>query len=415
MSGRHELSGRTPIPGRISAADPREALPGSPRRISERPADPWRDVLLALALDLPVESGPAEVSERFLDGLSTLLPHLALGACVVTDAGERPTVSVRLPPGSSDAMQRDPSRLFPMLRDERILSLDDVSTLHVGSSADLSPLDLQITERASIVFSRSLSRSRAFRHTQASARSFEQLQAHMIQAEKLASLGQIVAGVVHELNNPLTSIIAYADYLAKKARGRLPNGEAEDDLERLRRIEDAAGRILRFSRDLVAYARPSTEVPGPVELKEVVNKALVFCEHEFSGIEVDVQVPSGLPAVLGVVGSLTQVFVNLFTNAAHSMSERGGRLTLTARAEPETRSVMLFIEDEGAGIDEEHLQLIFEPFFTTKSEGRGTGLGLSIVKSIVNALGATIEVTSSPDRGTTFTLTLPMAASGGSA
>jgi signal transduction histidine kinase len=382
------------------------------RRGSERPlADPWRDVLLALALDAPLEAGPAEVAERFLDGLAALLPHLALGACIITEPGERPLVSVRLPPGSSDAMQRDPTRLFPILREERVLPLDDTSTFHVAGNDVLPPLDLQIAERAALVLARSLARARAYRRAKGSTRNLERLQAHMIQAEKLASLGQIVAGVVHELNNPLTSIIAYAEYLTRKAQGRLPQPDAEDDIERLRRIQEAAGRILRFSRDLVAYARPSNEIPGPVSLSEVVDKALVFCEHEFAGIAVERDLPPGLPAIRGVAGSLTQVFVNLFTNAAHAMSG-GGRLKLCAELDLLTRAVLLSVEDSGRGIEPEHLPLVFEPFFTTKSEGRGTGLGLSIVRGILDALGGTIAVDSVPGQGTTFTLTLPLAATG---
>jgi two-component system, NtrC family, sensor kinase len=407
-------SDHTQPPGPVKASETREltSAPPPPRRTSERPAvEPWRDLLLALSLDLPLEAGPLEVTDRFLDGLCPLLPHLALGACVVTEPGERPTVSVRLPPGASDAMQRDPTRLFPMLRDERVLPLDEASTFHVGSQGDLAPLDLQIAERAAQVFQRSLARSRSFRQTHESARSLERLQAHMIQAEKLASLGQIVAGVVHELNNPLTSIIAYSEYLSRKARARLPDGEAADALERLRRIEEAAGRILRFSRDLVAYARPSNEIPGPVALSEVVDKALVFCEHEFVGITVERDLPH-LPAIRAVAGALTQVFVNLFTNAAHSMSRSGGCLRLSAHVDPAVHAVMFAIEDEGSGIEPEHLPLIFEPFFTTKSEGRGSGLGLSIVRGIVDALGGTIGVQSVLNEGTTFTLTLPIAATG---
>lgn len=419
MTHRQDLTDMTPTPAKAAVSETREigasspSAPPPPRRTSERPiADPWRDVLLALALELPLESGATELCERFLDGLAVMLPHLAIGASLVLEAGERPSVMVRIPPGYSGAMQRDPSRLFPMLRDERILAVDDASTFHVASSSDLSPHDLAIAERATMVLSRSLARSRTYRRAHASARSLERLQAHMIQAEKLASLGQIVAGVVHELNNPLTSIIAYAEYLSRKARARLPDGDAVDEVERLRRIEEAAGRILRFSRDLVAYARPSNEVPGPVHLKDVVEKALVFCEHEFAGIQIELDWPPELPAILGVGGSLTQVFVNLFTNAAHSMAERGGRLRLAAEVDLHARAIRFDVEDEGAGIAAESLPLIFEPFFTTKSEGRGSGLGLSIVKGILDSLGATIRVSSVKGEGTSFTMMLPIAATG---
>jgi signal transduction histidine kinase len=149
-----------------------------------------------------------------------------------------------------------------------------------------------------------------------------------------------------------------------------------------------------------------------VQLNEVVEKAIVFCEHELVGIEVELRVPAHLPAILAVAGSLTQVFVNLFTNAAHSMAERGGVLTLTAEVDIEARAVIFEIEDQGTGIEAESLPLIFEPFFTTKSEGRGTGLGLSIVKGILDSLGATIRAASTLGEGTTFTLTLPIAATG---
>ncbi len=404
----------TPLPPAGNDSDAREITGAAGSRLgSERPlADPWRDVLLALALDLPLEAGPSEVVERFLDGLAALLPHLALGACVIPEPGERPLVSVRLPPGASDAMQRDPTRLFPLLREERVVPLDDASTFHVGANEVLAPLDWQITERAALVLRRSFARAQGFRRIRGSARNLERLQAHVIQSEKLASLGQIVAGVVHELNNPLTSIIAYAEYLTRKAQGRLPRADAEDDLERLRRIQEAAGRILRFSRDLVAYARPSNEIPGPVSLSDVIDKALVFCEHEFSGIAVERELPAMLPAIRGVAGSLTQVFVNLFTNAAHAMAGGGGRLVLRGEIDLGARAVVLEVADSGRGIEPENLPLVFEPFFTTKSEGRGTGLGLSIVRGILDALGGTIEVDSVLGEGTVFSLTLPIAATG---
>jgi two-component system NtrC family sensor kinase len=403
----------TPTPAPAASSETREIAPSGPkaRRGSEQPGtDPWRDVLLALSLELPLDANPRELADRFLDGLVVLLPHLALGACVVTEPGEPPTLCVRLPPGASDAMERDPTRLFPLLREERILPLDEASTFHVATNGPLAPLDLQITERSTQVLGKALARARAFRASERSSRSLERLQARMIQAEKLASLGQIVAGIVHELNNPLTSILAYADYLARKRRAQAMNSEAEDDLERLRRIEEAASRILKFSRDLVAYSRPSAEVPGPVSLGEVIGKALGFCEHEFKSIGVEHEIPEELPPIRGVSGSLIQVFVNLFTNAAHAMNA-GGRLRIRARVEPNARAVQVDVEDEGLGIEPENVPLIFEPFFTTKTEGRGTGLGLSIVRGIVDTHGGTIAVRSAAGRGTVFTLTLPLAGS----
>lgn len=397
---------------RVAGGSDLGAPPGS-RRPSEPPlADTWRDTLLKLSLELPIDAGVQELTERFLDGLYELLPHLALGACVVAEPGERPIVSVRLPPGTSDALQRDPSRLFPLLAAERIFSIDASSTFHIGSGRGFSPLDLQLAERAAGILESAMGKTNAFRQALHSSRALERLQARMVQAEKLASLGQIAAGVVHELNNPLTSILAYAESLVNKTRKRLPGADAEDDLERLRRIEEAAGRILKFSRDLVAYARPSAEVPAPLRLGDVVDKALAFCEHEFRNVSIVREIPSALPAVRGVAGALTQVFVNLFTNAAHAMYETGGELRLVAEHDAEAGAVLFDVIDNGSGIDPQDLPRIFEPFFTTKTDGRGTGLGLSIVHGILDTHGGTIAARSTLGEGTVFTLTLPISGTG---
>src|SRR5262249_37510673 len=161
-----------------------------------------------------------------------------------------------------------------------------------------------------------LRHARAYERSRANNAEVGVLQAQVIQSEKLASLGQIAAGVVHELNNPLTSIVAYSDYLRKKGER---NGADVADLERLTRINEAAERILRFSRDLIAYSRPSTEVPAPVAIHDVIDRALVFCEHVLERTGVMVERTFGdVKLVRGVAGQLTQVFVNLFTNACQA-------------------------------------------------------------------------------------------------
>ncbi len=167
----------------------------------------------------------------------------------------------------------------------------------------------------------------------------------------------------------------------------------------------------KFSRDLVAYARPADDVPGPVVLHEVIDKALVFCEHEFAQSEVRVQreLAESLPLVRGIGGQLTQVFVNLFTNAAHAMSTCGGCLSVRTSVGDGPEWVLVEVKDDGAGIEAQNMAQIWEPFFTTKTEGRGTGLGLAIVREIVTAHGGSLTVTSLPERGSVFSLTLPVA------
>jgi PAS domain S-box-containing protein len=232
-----------------------------------------------------------------------------------------------------------------------------------------------------------------------------ELEEQIIHAEKLATLGQLAAGVVHELNNPLTSISVYADYLLKKATQQ--QSASEPDLEKLRRIVQSAERILKFTRDLVTYARPSTERPLPLNVHDVLDQALSFCEHliEETGAEVEKKYDSTLPPVYGVKGQLVQVFVNLITNACHAMPLGAGRLTLATTPGGDGKLSARVI-DNGKGITEENLQRIFEPFFTTKGEGKGTGLGLSIVKNIVEQHRGAIWVQSEVAYGTTFEVVL---------
>src|SRR5262249_26198537 len=141
----------------------------------------------------------------------------------------------------------------------------------------------------------------------AKGRESHELREQIIRSAKLASLGQMAAGVVHELNNPLTSIARYTYYLRANAK---PEKSAPNDIERLRRIGEPAGRILRFSRDLMAYAKPSIEPPAAVPIHQVIAQALVFCEHILGrvAIRVERKYAHDLSPVLGVRDQLTQVF-----------------------------------------------------------------------------------------------------------
>ncbi len=364
------------------------------------------DKLLELALEAPLNDGVPAVTRFLADELATLFPHLALGLCVV-DVGICRCIERRTPPEAEVQPAADPARLFPQWPSERIVALDDGgSTLHfAGEQAELNDSSIPLVVRT-VAHVVSLSR----RPQQTDSDERNSLRAQVIQAEKLASLGQIAAGVVHELNNPLTSIIAYGDFLRKRALVRQTAGlDVEDDIERLDRIAEAAERILRFSRDLVAYARPSSDIPGRVALAQVVDKALVFCEHELESHDIllDRHLDETLPDVRGVSGQLVQVFVNLITNAAHAAAVGGRHVSITTALEG--RWVVAALTDDGRGIEEEDLDRIFEPFFTTKPVGTGTGLGLSIVRDIITRHGGALSVESRSGRGTTFLVRLPIA------
>jgi PAS domain S-box-containing protein len=234
------------------------------------------------------------------------------------------------------------------------------------------------------------------------------LERQVIQAEKLATLGQLAAGVVHELNNPLTSVIVYADYLLKKVERAQPLEHA--DADKLRRILEGAERILNFSRDLVQYAKPASEQVDVLSLNDVVRQSLSFCEHVLKkgAVRLVTELTPELPHVYGVRGQLQQVVINLITNAVQALV--GGEGTVWVRTRAGDERIEVQIADDGVGIKRIDRERIFEPFFTTKTDGRGTGLGLSIVRNIVERHHGTITVESTPGEGTTFTITLPTTA-----
>lgn len=233
----------------------------------------------------------------------------------------------------------------------------------------------------------------------------EALQQQVIRAERLATLGELAAGVVHELNNPLTSVTVYADYLVRKLEAQ---GADANDVEKLRRIGASAQRILRFTRDLVQYARPSGRDLEPVDLSGVVRQSVSICEHlvERGGISLTVEVDPELPVIQAVAGQLEQVLINLITNAVHAV-ENGGQVVVRARPH-DASHVLIEVADSGPGVPEGERDKIFEPFFTTKPDGKGTGLGLSIVRNIIEQHRGEISVTRSDLAGAAFRIVLPI-------
>jgi C4-dicarboxylate-specific signal transduction histidine kinase len=351
------------------------------------------------------------VAARVLDALAILMPARAIGVCLVLSGSEEPFVEMRLP-GGVERPRRDPTRLFPELDDERVIPLQGLegSTLHVasvdGPMLD-GALESGIAARAAALLASAARTSMILASAEPASTEVTELRSQLIQAEKLATLGQVVAGVVHELANPVTSIAACADFLLKRGRA---SGARPDDLEYLVRIGQAAERVHTFCRDLVIYARPATERPSPVAIQDVIRQAVAFCEHELGRHDVDISLApaDGTPPVMGQSGPLTQVFVNLFTNAAHAMSDHGGHLMVSTRPTDDGANVAVFVTDTGVGIPADIVPKIFEPFFTTKEKGRGTGLGLSIAREIIRSHHGTVEVQSTPGEGTTFIVSLPV-------
>jgi two-component system NtrC family sensor kinase len=221
--------------------------------------------------------------------------------------------------------------------------------------------------------------------------------------QRLAGFGRLAAGIVHELKNPLVAVVSYADSLLVKYRH---GGLDPADSDKIKRIREAGERLERFCRDLISYARPSTDKIEPVDLAALMVQAARMCEPALRDVggRTLTHFDGGVPVIRGVKASLLQVFVNLVTNAAHALSQNG---TVTLGLSVVGDGVAARVSDDGRGMSPEVRSRIFEPFFTTKPDGRGSGLGLSIVQGIVARHGGAITVDSVLGQGTTVTVLLP--------
>jgi signal transduction histidine kinase len=233
-------------------------------------------------------------------------------------------------------------------------------------------------------------------------RQLERTRAQLVQSEKLAALGELVAGVAHELNNPLTSVIGYAQLLES---GELGPEEAQRAVGIVLQEADRARRIVQ---NLLTFARRRTHERNPVDINAAIEQTVALRRYELerSGVEFVLQLAPDLPKIYGDLFQLQQVFLNVINNAAQAMPEGRGRLEI--RTTHRDGRVVIEIADTGTGIPPEYLHRIFDPFFTTKDVGQGTGLGLSISYGIVRDHGGEIYAENRPEGGARFTIELPV-------
>jgi two-component system NtrC family sensor kinase len=227
-------------------------------------------------------------------------------------------------------------------------------------------------------------------------------------AEKLAAVGRLAAGVVHEINNPLATIAACAEALESRvAEGAFgASTDVEDLKEYLGLIRDEAFRCKTITNGLLDFSRTRARSQMPVNMSEVINSAARLLSHQRRGEEmlIRVEAEKEIALVAGDEGQLQQAVIALSTNAIDAMPD-GGSLTLRTRNE--NGHVIIEVADTGVGIAPENLTKIFDPFFTTKEVGHGTGLGLAVCYGIVTEHGGRLDVQSTIGVGTTFTITLP--------
>ena len=231
----------------------------------------------------------------------------------------------------------------------------------------------------------------------------KQLRQQLIQSEKLSAVGELVSGVAHELNNPLTAIIGFAELLIA---ADLP----EKIRAELQLIHDEAHRCGKIVANLVSFARRHRPERQTIQLNDIVRDTVELRSYDLrvTNIQVEADLDPDLPTALADPNQMQQVFLNIINNAQQAVAEDRGRGTITIRSRVTQNNVRFTITDDGPGIAPENLSRVFDPFFTTKDVGEGTGLGLSLCYGIIQEHGGRISASSRLGEGTTFTLELPV-------
>ncbi len=240
------------------------------------------------------------------------------------------------------------------------------------------------------------------RETLRMRKKLEETQAQLMQAEKIASLGQLAAGVAHEINNPLAGILIYAEIIQGQLGPAVSiRSDVEEIIAQTLRCKQIVTRLLEFSRQSLGQR-------ALFDVGDIIHRCVELVGHQalFHDIAVTEDYQAEMRQVLGDPGEIQQVFMNLLLNAADAMDGQG-RIKITAREEEDEGGVRVWFADTGCGIPESIRDKIFEPFFTTKDPGKGTGLGLSIVYGVIQRHGGMIEVHCPPEGGTTFVIFLP--------
>jgi two-component system NtrC family sensor kinase len=231
------------------------------------------------------------------------------------------------------------------------------------------------------------------------------MQYHLIQSEKLASLGKLSASIAHEINNPLGGILIYAHLILEDMKEEDPAGD------NIRKIIKETTRCKNIVKDLLEFARPKEPRLDVINVNEVLDRALglVIKQAEFQNIRILKSLSADLPSITADGDQIQQVLLNIILNACEAMEGKGD-LTLKTRADPADGTIVIEITDTGCGMSEEIRSRLFEPFFTTKEVGKGTGLGLAVSYGIITKHRGTITVESQKGKGSTFNIRLPKGA-----
>jgi two-component system NtrC family sensor kinase len=278
----------------------------------------------------------------------------------------------------------------------KVKSKDEIGAL--AESFDRMTEDLMVANQKLIDWGKTLEKKVDERTNE-----IREMQSHLIQQEKLASLGKLATGIAHEINNPLGGILIYSHLLLEDMKKDDPR------YDNLAKIVKETTRCKDIVKGLLQFARPKEPEAIQIDINATLDSALSLLESQavFQNITVKKVYDSNLPFVVADRSQLQQVFINIILNAADAMDKKGSLILKTYLGD-DRRFLHVAFRDTGHGIKREDKSRLFEPFFTTKEVGAGTGLGLAISYSIIQKHGGTIEVESEVGKGSTFTVKLPV-------
>jgi len=237
----------------------------------------------------------------------------------------------------------------------------------------------------------------------------EVMNQQIVETGKLASIGELAAGIAHEINNPVAIMVEEAGWIQDLLSEGIDKADNFEEFKRaLDQIQTQGHRCKGITHKLLSFARKTDSRVETLQLNEFVNEVVDLLSQKFkyANIDVDVQLEPDLPAIQASATEIQQVLMNILQNAVYAMEKTGGKITILTRADD--RNISVSITDTGPGIPPDNMARIFDPFFTTRPVGKGTGLGLSICYGIINKMGGRIDVQSRLDEGTTFTIVLPL-------
>jgi two-component system NtrC family sensor kinase len=333
---------------------------------------------------------PVEVASTLLEQLKQARATLLSGSAVV------------VPEILRELLRREnirESQIAVLWSKDRIMGI-----LAIGcrEAREFSPAELNLLAAVGNQIATTIDKAMLLKETQDAYQSLALAQEQLLQSEKMAAVGQLISGVAHELNNPLTAILGYSQLLQAE---ELTNSRGADYIDKLYK---QAQRTHHIVQSLLSFARQHKPERKSVNLNQILEDTLILREYDMklNSIRIHREFEPSLPVTTGDFHQLQQVFLNIVNNAVDAVVEKGGNGEIWIRTALAGNRLRVEITDNGPGVKDPHR--VFDPFYTTKPVGKGTGLGLSICYGIVKEHGGEIQVRNSPPRGATFAIVLPI-------